>query len=224
MPPCGAALADGSAGRRPVDFLKLLTIGVRRGRIATVPDLVMAIGEGAAYLSQGSAYAYIRARSGTVGPRLMQDATFGAAMERCTWEGFAAFAADLILIVENDLRPCAVDPGAKTLQSLYRSVLANQDLPRHRFGQGWDDRIARFDRRVAAHLAAPPRSIGEICREGAEILLEYMPVTDDIRRADREMVLNNVQFRFIEHVEALRRRSDNQALSQVLTGTATNPS
>jgi len=207
-----------------LDFLKLLTIGARRGWIATVPDLVTAIGEGAAYLSQGSAYAYIRARSGTMGPRLMQDAAFGAAMERCTWEGFAAFAADLILIVETDLRPCAVDPDAQVLQSLYRSVLANQDLPRHRSGQGWDDRVARFDQRVVAHLAAPPRGVGEICREGAEILLRFMPVTDDIRQADREMVLNNVQFRFIEHVEALRRRSDNRALSLALTETTANPS
>ena len=36
-----------------MNFLKLLTIGARKGRVRTLPELATAIGEGAAFLAQG---------------------------------------------------------------------------------------------------------------------------------------------------------------------------
>ena len=88
-----------------MNFLKLLTVGARKNRIQSLPELEVAVGEGAAFLAQGASYSYIRARSGTMGPKLMQDAGFGAGMERCKWEGFSAIASALILIVETLLEP-----------------------------------------------------------------------------------------------------------------------
>lgn len=198
-----------------MDFLKTLTIGRRRGRITSVAGLIAGIGEGAAYLAQGSSFSYIRARSGTMGPRLMQDAAFGRGMERCKWEGFAAAAGDLLLIAEGDLRPHGPVPAA-VWPALYRAVLDTQPIPEHRAGQGWDDRLSDFARRLEAHLAAPPARIEDIADHSANVIMDYAPVDDTIRELDRPMVTNNVKFRFIDHVDALRRRTDLPALAAAL--------
>ncbi|HUS52949.1 MAG TPA: esterase [Thermohalobaculum sp.] len=203
--------------------MRLLTIGARRGRIGTLPELAGAIGEGAAFLAQGAGYSYIRARSGLMGPRLMQDAGFGASMDRCKWEGFSAIAGDLILIVETELRPRG-SGTAEFWRRLYRDVLAAQATPAHRAGTGWPDRIAEFDLALDAHRALPPRGIEALCEHGAEVLLEFAPVEDRIRRFDREMVVNNVTFRVIDHIDALRRRADWQALATAINLAAKQPS
>jgi hypothetical protein len=199
-----------------MDFLKLLTIGRRKGRVRTLAELITAIAEGAAFLAQGASYSYIRARSGTLGPRLMQDAVFNVGMEYCKWEAFAAVAGDLILIVEAELRSYGSWP-ATFWRRLYREVLATHDVPEHRAESGWDDRIAEFDRRLEAHLAGPARGIEEICEHSAGVLMDNVPVTDDIRELDREMVVNNVKFRFIEHISGLRQRADWPALATSVT-------
>ena len=206
-----------------MNFMKLLTIGARRGRVETLAELCNAIGEGAAFIAQGAGYAYIRARSGLMGPRLMQDAGFGASMDRCKWEGFSAIAGDLILIVETELRPHG-SVSAEFWRRLYREVLAAQAMPAHRAGAGWADRIADFDRALDAHLALPTRGVETLCEHGAEVLLEFAPVEDRIRKYDREMVVNNVKFRVIEHIDALRRRADWQALAAAINLQATQPS
>jgi len=199
-----------------MNFLKLLTIGARKDGVRTLPELTAAIGEGAAFLAQGSSYSYIRARSGTMGPKLMQDAGFGAGMERCKWEGFAAIAGALILIAETDLRPHA-SATAGVWQRVYRDVLAAQEMPAHRAGTGWSDRLAEFDLRLEAHLALPARGVEDLCEHSAEVLLAFAPVEDAIRKHDREMVVNNVKFRFIEYVDGLRRRADWPALAAAIS-------
>jgi hypothetical protein len=210
-----------------MEFLRLLTIGARKGRVRTLPELAAAIGEGAAFLAQGASYSYIRARSGTMGPRLMQDAAFGAAMERCKWEGFAAIAGDLILIVEVELRPHHPGSGgaatAAVWRRLYREVLAAQEMPEHRAGAGWSDRLAEFDLALDAHCALPARGIEDICEHSAEVLLAFAPVEDAIRGLDREMVVNNVKFRFIDHIDTLRRRADWPALASAIGLAAAEP-
>lgn len=200
-------------------FLRALTIGERKGRIATVAELAAALAAGAAYLAQGASYSYIRARTGMVAPRLMEDPAFGEAMERCKWEGFAATAGDLALILEGDLRPHMAAPDA-FWQGLYRAVLASEPVPPHRAASGWADRIAEFETRLGRHLAGPPRGIEEIAHFSAGVIMEYAPVDDTIREVDREMVMNNVKFRFIDHVGELRRRLDRPALVAAIRSAA----
>jgi len=199
-----------------MNFLRLLTLGTRKSRVRTLPELAGAVGEGAAFLAQGSSYAYIRARSGTMGPRLMQDSGFAAAMERCKWEGFSAIAGALILIVETELRPHG-SGACDVWRQLYRDVLAAQEVPAHRKDTGWTDRLAEFDLALAAHRALPARGVEELCEDSAEVLLAFAPVEPAIRALDREMVVNNVKFRFIEHLESLRRRADWPELATLIS-------
>jgi hypothetical protein len=157
-----------------------------------------------------------------MGPRLMQDARFGAGMERCKWEGFAAIAGDLILIVETELRPHG-SGTAGAWRRLYREVLAAQKMPEHRANTGWADRLTEFDLALEAHLALPARGVEDICEHGAGVLLAFAPVEEAIRKLDREMVVNNIKFRFIDHVDALRRRADWPALASALRPEVAEP-
>lgn len=146
---------------------------------------------------------------------MMQDAGFGKGMERCKWEGFAAIAGDLILIVETEMRPHGSGP-AEFWRKLYRDVLAAQVIPVHRAETGWDDRIAEFHLRLDAHLDQPPQGLEALCEHGAGVMLAFAPVEDKIREWDREMVVNNVKFRVIEHVAGLRKRADWSALAAAI--------
>jgi len=205
-----------------MNFLKTLTIGSRRKRIRTPDDLLAALREGAAFLAQGASYSYIRARSGTMGPRLMQDAGFGRGMERCKWEAFAAAVGDLILIVAAETRLHGLVP-ASVWRSLYREALESDALPEHRAEIGWKDRLNIFHQRLDIHLSNPGRGIESIAAHTAAVLIEFAPVDDVIRELDREMVTNNVQFRFIEHVDGMRRRTDWPGLTRSLIGLAEKP-
>ena len=204
-------------------FLRALTIGTRRGRIATVDELAVALGEGAAYLAQGASYSYIRARSGMVASRLMENPDFAAAMQRCKWEGFAAAAGDLSLIAEGDMRPHGAAP-APFWRRLYRDILAAEPVPPHR--AGWDDRIAEFDARLESHLegpaGAPPPGVEDIAAFSAHVIMEHAPVDETIREFDREMVMNNVKFRFIDQVTELRRRTDWPAVAAAARAAVAN--
>lgn len=202
-----------------MQFLRALTIGTRRGRIASVDELAVGLREGAAYLAQGASYSYIRARTGMVTARLLENPDFAEAMQRCKWEGFAAAAGDLALIVEGDLRGHGPAPAA-FWRRLYREVLAAEPVPPHRAGSGWDDRIAEFDARLERHIAGPPGGIEDVADFSANVILEYAPVDEIIREVDREMVTNNVKFRFIDHVTDLRRRTDWPALATAVQAAA----
>ena len=97
-------------------------------------------------------------------------------------------------------------------------------MPAHRAGTGWTDRVAEFDLRLEAHLALPARGVEDLCEYSAETLLAFVPVEEAIRKLDREMVVNNVKFRFIEHIDALRRRVDWPALATRISMEAEEPS
>jgi hypothetical protein len=101
--------------------------------------------------------------------------------------------------------------------------LAAQAMPAHRADTGWADRLAEFDQRLEAHLALPARGVEDICEHSAEVLLAFAPVEAAIRDLDREMVVNNVKFRFIDQIDALRRRADWPALASALRPEVAEP-
>lgn len=200
-----------------MNFLRALTLGIRRGRISTSADLCRAVSEGAAYLAQGTSYSYIRARAGTMGPRLMQDPGFAAALDRCKWEGYAACAQDLLLIAEAELRPRLATPSAFWTDQFGR-VLAAHPVPEHLRAVGWAEHVREFEARLEHHLAAPPRGVAEVASHSGHVIMDFAPVEPAIRDSDRQMVVNNTCLRFIEHVDALRRRVEWPELAADIAG------
>ncbi|CUA98202.1 hypothetical protein [Pannonibacter indicus] len=184
---------------------------------------VEAIRAGAAFLAQGASYSYLRARSLLAGPKLFQDADFGFALQICKWEGFAVAAQDIILIIEAEVRPLLPAPPqerAAILSRLYREVLASEDLPEHRKDRGWGDVEAEFDARLAHLMDKTPLSPDAITTATALRLLQHAPITDDVRAADKMMVVNNVAFRFIDYQASLRKRIDLAAFARQLCALA----
>lgn len=194
----------GAIGRKPV-------------KVTDWAGLVEVLRAGAAYLSQGASYSYLRARSGLAGPRLFQDEGFGFALNICKWEGFAAAAQDLVLVVEAEMRP---EPRidrmrlADALAALYRDILAAEPVPDHRKTAGWEDLEAEFAARLPAVLQDPPRRPEVHSVFTARRLLQHAPIDDTIRAYDEEMVVNNVAFRFTDHLSHLRRSIDFSATAQ----------
>ena len=189
-------------------------------RLAGWPAAVEAIRAGAAYLAQGSSYSYLRARTLLAGPKLFQDKDFAFALDICKWEGFAVAAQDLILMIESELRPSLPsDPvrRGRVLSALYREVLDSEEMPEHRRDRGWSDAVAEFDARLEIFLPRKPLSPDAICTATALRLLEHAPIDEQVREADRMMVVNNVAFRFIEYQAKLRRKLDFSALALELS-------
>lgn len=197
-----------------------------RRRAADWPSLVEAVRAGAAFLAQGSSYSYLRARTLLAGPRLFSDDDFGFALEICKWEAFAVAAQDLILILEAELRP-RLPPAAANraagLAALYAAVLDSEPVPSHREDRGWDDMRARFDGRLAALLDARPLGPDAISTATALTILDHAPILDDVREADRMMVVNNVAMRFIDVQARLRREFDLAALGAMLAARMEGP-
>jgi hypothetical protein len=175
---------------------------------------------GGAYLSQGTSYSYLRARTLLAGPRLFSDEDFGFALTICKWEGFGVAVQDLILILESDLRPdlpADVDVRAQGLRKLYTDVLDTEEMPEHRLETGWADMIAEFDTRMPPILFAPPRTPDRIATATADRLLAHAPIEDSVREADREMVTNNTAMRFIDFQSKMRQRIDYPAFAAELS-------
>lgn len=183
------------------------------------PALVQAIGAGAAYLSQGASYSYLRARTLLAGPRLFQDDDFGFAMEICKWEGFGVAAQDILLMIESELRPqlpVEVATRKRVLLALYRDVLASLAVPEHRQDKGWTDTVAQFDSRLDEVLTAAPQKPDDIAKATGQCILAHAPIDKAVRLADEVMVVNNVGFRFIDFQSQLRKQFDFAALAQFL--------
>lgn len=206
-------------------FLRGLSmlVGQRRDRVDDWPGMAEKVRGGAAFLAQGASFSYLRARTGMMGPRLFQDAAFGAALEICKWEGFAAAAQDLILIIEGEARPhYAGDRRAlpAALVALYEAALALEPPPAHRAGTGWEDMIEEFRPRAAFAVEAPVRPAAEIAVHTGARLMAFAPVEDRIRESDAEMVGNNVAFRFTDFKRRLRAEIDMAAAARALAGRA----
>jgi hypothetical protein len=140
-------------------------------------------------------------------------------MQVCKWEGFGVAAQDLILILEADLRPgLPADPAARApvLAALYRDVLAAEPLPDHRRTNGWSDLEHEFAGRLPVFLSRPPLRPDAISIATALRLLAHAPIDDDVREADKMMVVNNVAFRFIDYQARLRREVDLAEFATVL--------
>ena len=175
---------------------------------------------GGAFLSQGSSYSYLRARTLLAGPRLFSDDDFGFALTICKWEAFGVAVQDLILILEAELRPgLPADPEARArgLRRLYADVLAAEQVPQHRAAEGWADLIAEFDTRMPLFLSTPPRPPDRIASATADRLLAHAPIDPDVREADREMVTNNTAMRFIDYQSRMRQRLDYPAFAVELS-------
>jgi hypothetical protein len=194
-------------------------LGVRRPKVSDWEGAAEAIRAGAAFLTQGSVYSYLRARTLLAGPKLFSNDDFVFALEICKWEGFASAAQDLIIILEGDMRDLDLGDRARlpdTLVELYETTLALEPVPSHRADSGWSDLVARFRLRVTEAINNPPKTADEVSPGTAGIIMKHAPVEDPIRAADLPMVQNNIAFRFVDYKRRMRRDFDYAAVAEAI--------
>ncbi|MGE0747551.1 MAG: hypothetical protein AB7K86_19990 [Rhodospirillales bacterium] len=192
----------------------------RRPTIATAAALRDFARQHAAFIAQKCAIDYCRTKAGLFSYQLFKEQDFMAALTRCRWEGYGAVLADILIVLEAFLRPSAGSDAAAIADRLaawYPEILALDPPPAHR-PQGWADAIARFDARMGAARAAPPRGPAAIAEVSGRLLYEALPIHTSYRRFDQEMVVASVCFRMVSMWQEMERRVDRAAVCADLAG------
>lgn len=192
----------------------------RRPTISTTEALRDFARQHAAFIAQKCAIDYCRTKAGLFSYKLFKEEEFMAALTRCRWEGYGAVLADILLVLEAFLRPVAgadADRVADRLTAWYPEILALDPPPAHR-PQGWADAIARFEARMRAARAVPPRGPAAIAEQSGRLLYESLPIHTSYRRFDQEMVVASVSFRMVSMWQEMERRIDRAAVCADLAG------
>jgi hypothetical protein len=141
-------------------------------------------------------------------------------MRVCRWESFVAVLADMLLVIEGELRREGTVGDRSTvpgLVALYRAIMAEQDLPAYRT-EGWEKDIAMFEARLLAAVDAPPRPAHKIAIRAAKRMFETVPIQIGIKTdtkdgaltgadaADYQAVSGAVKFGMVAFLQDMRRR------------------
>jgi hypothetical protein len=183
---------------------------IRGGRIADAAGLAASLTSEAAHIAQSTTYAYLRARTGFMAPRLFTEQPFLDGLEVTRWEAFGAVLSDLFVIAEGELRPHAgvyADRLSTALVAWYRIELMRHPPPAHREG-GWNGLSEELDLRLKEAQARSSESCDSVASRAGRHIFEFLPLHPDMRRMDEEMVVNSVRFRVLAAWQALKRRAD----------------
>ncbi|MFM8801586.1 MAG: hypothetical protein ACKOEE_13700 [Tagaea sp.] len=203
-----------------VTFLRDYIRRWRAAPILGIPDLKLFVYERASLLSQRASHEFCRNALGFYGQVAFHDERFQDAMRVCRWESFVAVLADMLLVVEGELRRegTAGDRAhAAALVDIYRSILGEQELPAHRT-EGWEKDIAIFEARLLAAIDAPARPAHKIAIRSAKRMFETIPIQMGIKTettngaltgadaADYQAVSGAVKFGMVAFLQDLRRQ------------------
>lgn len=200
------------------DLLRLLSPRLRRARVEGVDDFVDFLHHRSAYMAQSTLFGYLRTRMGMGFQQFFEDERFSAQISEARLRVFVACLGDLTVFAvalvgaDGRLEPpaCAraaercfgmaldraLDPG-----DLLKAAAAPLDFSRRARSVGWG----------GAHL-------GEAAfTESPRTLSDAAPVSDRLRHADREIVMNSMRFHWREVRDELRRAIDPDAVAAALT-------
>ncbi len=216
------------------EFLRGYLRRWRAAPILTTPDLKLFVYERSSLLSQRASHEFCRNALGFYGQVAFHDEKFQDAMRVCRWESFVAVLADMLLVIEGELRregtvgDRTVVPG---LVGLYRAIVNEQELPAYRT-EGWEKDIAMFEARLLAAVDAPPKPAHKIAIRSAKRMFETIPIQIGIKTettdgkltgadaADYQAVSGAVKFGMVAFLQDLRRQIRVPELRAALAGAA----
>jgi hypothetical protein len=179
-------------------------------RIVAVDDLPDALSREAAFLAQSSVYAYCRARTGFMAPKLFDEAAFLESVEICRWHAYIACLSDVFALVEGRLRSHWTgrpEVLADRLMTLYSAALqAQDDAPPE--ARDWGADVQSFRDRLARLQIAAPLPVVSLVEHSAQVIFDHLPFHERLLRPDEEMVFNSVRFRFLRFAEDLDGKLD----------------
>lgn len=217
-----------------VTFLRDSLRRWRAAPILGISDLKLFVYERASLLSQRASHEFCRNALGFYGQIAFHDERFQDSMRVCRWESFVAVLADMLLVIEGELRregvvgDRAAIPG---LIGIYRAILAEQEIPPYRT-EGWEKDIAMFEARLLAAVDAPPRPAHKIAVRAAKRMFETIPIQIGIKTettngaltgadaADYQAVSGAVKFGMVAFLQDLRRQIRVDELRTALSAAA----
>jgi hypothetical protein len=182
---------------------------VRRWRASPLTDLEslkIFLSERAAMLAQNASREFCRNSLGHYGQAAFGDEAFQAALQTCRWESFVTVLADMLLVLEGELRrPDTVDDLSLNagLVRVYSEILGQHPTPPSR-PDGWGADIAAFEARLLAAIAKPPRAVQKIAIRSSKRMFETLPVKSGVHDTDYQAVSGAVKFGMLSFLQDLR--------------------
>ncbi len=182
---------------------------LRRWRAAPLTDmesLKIFVSERAALLAQRASREFCRNSLGHYGQAAFGNDEFQEALQVCRWESFVTVLADMLLVVEGQLRkPDTVEDASLNagLVRVYAEILAQYPPPPSR-PDGWGGDIAVFEARLLAAIAKPPRPVQKIAIRSSKRMFETLPVKSGVHDADYQAVSGAVKFGMLSFLQDLR--------------------
>ena len=198
-------------------FLIAIENGLRRlrnpSRLRTAMELRDFLSAEAAHVAQSATYAYLRARSGFMAPKLFAEQPFLEALETTRWAGYAAVLADFVLMARQRLAPHVSDSVKleSALIALYREGLAR--YPQSGAFETRDRNAERLAGRLAESRGSAPQEPDAIAAQAGQAIYDDLPLHPDVKRLDKETVVNSVRFRALRSWESLLARLDAGAVA-----------
>lgn len=200
------------------DLLRLLTPRRRRARVAALDDLVEFLHQRSAYMAQSTLFGYLRTRMGVGFQQFFEDERFSAQIADARLEVFVACLGDLTIFAvalagaEGRLEAPACARAAERCfgMALDRALDAGDRLKAAEASAAFSRRARSVDW-AAAHVGEAAFITSPAALSGAA------PVSERIRRADREIVMNSMRFHWREVRDELRRAMEPEALAAALT-------
>jgi hypothetical protein len=182
-------------------------------RIAGVEALTVFLDRQAAQISHRSIVGYVHVKTRLPLHEVMKERPFAEAFEVSRWEAYAAVLADLLVFLQEVLRPAAAGRESllvESLNHLYRQILLRHPVPAHR-AAGWADAIEELSARLAQGAFVAPRGIAKLSEHSAERLYATLPIHERLRAPDKPAIVANVQFLMVGLAHEFR-RFDAEAL------------
>jgi hypothetical protein len=162
------------------------------------------------YVAQYSLYGYLRTRAGIRFPELFNDDPFVVSINIAKWHIWLACLSDLAVYAGGLAQMQTHAPAADTARLVVDAVdaiLAEVGTPQEA-GAQFDAHALRVRARIARCDWAAVRDDESTFSESPAALVQWAPVTEELKLLDEEIVMNSVRFRWQEIRRALRRDLD----------------
>jgi hypothetical protein len=172
-----------------------------------------------AFMVQKSVFEYSRARSGLLSSKLFKEPAFVAAADEARWRNYPLCLEIHAVMAEHALRPHAgseAEAVRRALCGTATAICATYPVPKGFDAGFWRLAAERIERRIVRSGLGGLRPVKDIPHEIAEEFFRNMPIHDDLRSFDFELITNNLRVNLCRAHDDLLATADLPALSQAM--------
>ncbi len=167
----------------------------------------------AAFVSQKKLYEYVKQRMGISYPRHFKDDDFIKSLNIAKWHVYAAALSDLAIWMGAQIHEAGAtrDEAAGLTSHAYRHAVTER-FNRDEFTGEFDTLIRAYEDRAALADWAALADSEAAFRLSPKALVEWAPISDDLKRYDTEIVMNSLRFAWLSVRDQFRNAADGKAV------------